>query len=195
MAEATGYATVRELHEAHQSLPQLAAASRPTDNPPPSTRPPPTAAQEGLTIVWVLLIAVLAAAYFIQTRRLGALLPPSSSALLLGVAFGAASRAAGLAAPLRFSPDAFFYALLPPIVLSAGFALETKSFFDNVGAIAGETHRRCLTLCRCGHFHSRKLHSRSLPNTPPPPSLPPAQPLPSSAPSSPRSYLPLRRTF
>ena len=94
--------------------------------------------QEGLTIVWVLLIAVLAAAYFIQTRRLGALLPPSSSALLLGVAFGVASRAAGLAAPLRFSPDAFFYALLPPIVLSAGFALEAKDFFDNVGATAGE---------------------------------------------------------
>ncbi len=89
-------------------------------------------------MVWVLLIAVLAAAYFIQTRRLGAILPPSSSALLLGVAFGAASRAAGLAAPLRFSPDAFFYALLPPIVLSAGFSLQTEEFFDNVGAIAGE---------------------------------------------------------
>ena len=109
-----------------------------------------------------------------QTRRLGALLPPSSSALLLGVLFGVASRAAGLAAPLRFSPDAFFYALLPPIVLSAGFALETTSFFDNVGAIAGETtRRRCLFLCRFGYFHTFKpplsnLHSRSLPDTPPP---------------------------
>ena len=41
----------------------------------------------------------------------------------------------GLAQPLRFSPAAFFYALLPPIVFAAGFTLKKRQFFKNFGAI------------------------------------------------------------
>eukprot|EP00889_Picochlorum_renovo_P007145 jgi/Picre1/34175/NNA_001649.t1 len=89
---------------------------------------------EELTVVWLLLIAVVVATYLIHSYRI-TLLPPSSSALLLGVFFGILSRVAGLIHTLRFSPAAFFYALLPPIVFAAGFTLKKRSFFDNIGAI------------------------------------------------------------
>ena len=84
--------------------------------------------------MWLLLIATVVATYAIQTYRIK-LLPPSSSALLLGIFFGIISRIVGLAKPLRFSPAAFFYAFLPPIVFAAGFTLKKRAFFDNIGAI------------------------------------------------------------
>jgi NhaP-type Na+/H+ or K+/H+ antiporter len=85
-------------------------------------------------VVWLLLIITIVTAYFIQRLRFR-WLPPSSSAMLLGIAAGGVSRLAGLAQPLRFSPAAFFYALLPPIVFQAGFALKKREFFANSGAI------------------------------------------------------------
>ena len=85
-------------------------------------------------MVWLLLIAVVVATYFIQAYRI-TLLPPSSSALVLGVFFGVASRIAGLSQTLRFSPAAFFYALLPPIVFAAGYNLKKRAFFSNIGPI------------------------------------------------------------
>lgn len=42
---------------------------------------------------------------------------------------------AGLTATLKFSPAAFFYGLLPPIVFAAGFTLKKKEFFRNFGTI------------------------------------------------------------
>ena len=42
---------------------------------------------------------------------------------------------AGLTATLRFSPAAFFYGLLPPIVFAAGFTLKKREFFRNFGTI------------------------------------------------------------
>ena len=84
--------------------------------------------------MWLLLIAVVVATYFIQAYRI-TILPPSSSALLLGIFFGILSRLFGLSQTLRFSPAAFFYALLPPIVFAAGFTLKKRAFFENIGAI------------------------------------------------------------
>lgn len=93
-----------------------------------------TYVSEELMVVWLLLIVTIVTSYFIQRQRFR-WLPPSSSAMLLGIGAGVASRIAGLAQPLRFSPAAFFYALLPPIVFQAGFALKKKEFFANSGAI------------------------------------------------------------
>ena len=59
----------------------------------------------------------------------------SSSALLLGIVAGIVCRIAGLDKPLRFSPAAFFYGLLPPIVWNCGFSLKKRQFFANSGAI------------------------------------------------------------
>lgn len=76
--------------------------------------------------MWLLLMSTVLLSYCIQRYRFTSL-PPSSCALLLGVVAGGASRALGLAKPLRFSPGAFFYGLLPPIVFAAGFTLKKKA--------------------------------------------------------------------
>jgi len=91
--------------------------------------------QGELLVVWLLLISIVIATFFIQRYRISSILPPSSSALVIGVFFGIASRIAGLSNPLRFSPAAFFYALLPPIVFTAGFTLKKKGFFQNIAPI------------------------------------------------------------
>ncbi|PSC74995.1 sodium hydrogen exchanger 3 [Micractinium conductrix] len=98
------------------------------------TEPATSYVSEELMIVWLLLILTLLTAFFIQQQRFR-WLPPSSSAMLLGIVAGVVSRLAGMAAPLRFSPGAFFYALLPPIVFQAGFAMKKRQFFANSGAI------------------------------------------------------------
>lgn len=41
-----------------------------------------------------------------------------------------------MSAALEFSPAAFFYGLLPPIVFAAGFTLKKRAFFRNFGTIA-----------------------------------------------------------
>ncbi|PRW57911.1 sodium hydrogen exchanger variant 1 [Chlorella sorokiniana] len=87
-----------------------------------------------LLIVWTLLIVILTVSYVIQRKKFRAL-PPSSCAMLLGILAGIVTHIAGLAQPLRFSPAAFFYALLPPIVYQAGFSLKKRQFFANAGAI------------------------------------------------------------
>lgn len=60
--------------------------------------------------------------------------------MLLGVVAGVVVRifssSRGHAAQaLRFSPSAFFYGLLPPIVFAAGVTLKKRSFFANIGTV------------------------------------------------------------
>ncbi|KAA6419187.1 MAG: CPA1 family transporter: sodium ion proton, partial [Trebouxia sp. A1-2] len=91
--------------------------------------------QEELTLVWLLLITTVLTSFFIQRYHVQ-YIPPSGAAMILGMACGGIAKAAGLQAALRFSPAAFFYGLLPPIVFAAGFTLKKRDFFRNFGTIS-----------------------------------------------------------
>lgn len=90
---------------------------------------------EELTLVWLLLITTVLTSFFIQRYHVQ-YIPPSGAAMILGMACGGIAKAAGLQAALRFSPAAFFYGLLPPIVFAAGFTLKKRDFFRNFGTIS-----------------------------------------------------------
>lgn len=66
-------------------------------------------------------------------------LPESAASMILGMIIGGVAR---MVYPteselsfLRFSPDMFFFLLLPPIIFEAGFNLKKKRFFRNLSTI------------------------------------------------------------
>ncbi|EPR62496.1 sodium/hydrogen exchanger 3 protein [Toxoplasma gondii GT1] len=111
-----------------------------------ATAAPPTAA-EGLaasfTNVNMLLLALcllccFTLGYFIHMNVIPHL-PDSAAAMLTGVLFGLLARLFGPSPSensfLHFDPQFFYFVLLPPIVLEAGFCLNKAAFLYNLGAI------------------------------------------------------------
>lgn len=64
-------------------------------------------------------------------------LPESGAAMIFGFIVGGLASLAGEeeADRLVFSPNVFFFILLPPIIFEAGYTLEKKPFFRNLGSI------------------------------------------------------------
>ena len=92
---------------------------------------------EAAFILNVTIMVCLLLAYVVKRFRIYSL-PESAGALLVGVIVGGMARLSVGTDQLdlfEFSPEVFFFFLLPPIIFEAGYALDQKGFFANVGAI------------------------------------------------------------
>eukprot|EP00210_Caulerpa_lentillifera_P005391 g5153.t1 len=88
-----------------------------------------------ITVVWSLLSLTVCLTYWLQKYRFSRILPPSIAAMVLGMFVGLITNSIDSLSPPRFSPTAFLYGLLPPIVFSAGFSMKKRAFFKNFGSI------------------------------------------------------------
>ncbi|CAO1387646.1 unnamed protein product [Diamesa hyperborea] len=84
--------------------------------------------------VWILF-ASIAKIGFHMTPKIGKLLPESSLLIIVGVIIGIILYTSTSVQVSPLTPNTFFFYMLPPIILDAGYFMPNRLFFDNIGTI------------------------------------------------------------
>ena len=86
--------------------------------------------------ICVVLICLTLGA-LLKKYRFDRFFPASAAAIILGFIIGAIlNLTPSVASTFAFSPEIFFFLLLPPIMIEAGYTLKRKQFFKNFGTIS-----------------------------------------------------------
>eukprot|EP00071_Canis_lupus_P036264 XP_022269821.1 sodium/hydrogen exchanger 3 [Canis lupus familiaris] len=91
--------------------------------------------QEPYIIALWILVASLAKIGFHLSHKVTSVVPESALLIVLGLVLGGIVWAADHIASFTLTPTAFFFYLLPPIVLDAGYFMPNRLFFGNLGTI------------------------------------------------------------
>ncbi|XP_058446953.1 sodium/hydrogen exchanger 3 isoform X6 [Malaya genurostris] len=84
--------------------------------------------------VWILS-ASIAKIGFHMTPKLSKIFPESCLLIVVGVIIGVLLRYATNLHVSPLTPNTFFFYMLPPIILDAGYFMPNRMFFDNMGTI------------------------------------------------------------
>ncbi|XP_023775351.1 sodium/hydrogen exchanger 3 isoform X2 [Cyanistes caeruleus] len=84
--------------------------------------------------LWIL-VASLAKIVFHLSHKVTRVVPESALLIVLGLFLGGIVWAADHIASFSLTPTVFFFYLLPPIVLDAGYFMPNRLFFGNLGSI------------------------------------------------------------
>ncbi|XP_048410266.2 sodium/hydrogen exchanger 3-like isoform X1 [Stegostoma tigrinum] len=84
--------------------------------------------------LWIL-VASLAQTVFHLSEKVTLVVPESILLIVLGLILGGIVWAADHTASFTLTPNVFFFYLLPPIILDAGYFMPSQQFFRNLGSI------------------------------------------------------------
>ncbi|XP_048367832.1 sodium/hydrogen exchanger 3 [Sphaerodactylus townsendi] len=84
--------------------------------------------------IWIL-VASLGKIVFHLSHKVTSVVPESALLIFLGICLGGVVYAADHSASFTMTPTVFFFYLLPPIVLDAGYFMPNRLFFSNLGTI------------------------------------------------------------